>query len=772
MESIDDGATWLETDTGSATFKHMVVVDNKMFAYGASYIYTLGDYTPVTTAIAGLPDLEMKDRASGFNSYDLAFGNDRFVAVGGRATSGSFATLSPIVRVSVNGKQWRDNVDFPYGTINSVMFRNGVFIAVGDRDTFIYSYDGLTWTEGKSYDGTINTIEYLNGVYFAVGNDGLVMTSSDGFDWVVQNTNATDPHLNTIAYANGTYVAMPAQSSEVLTSSDGITWTKSTVSDGLLVKNIYTSGSLFYGFTGTYGIRSSTDGVNWSAETSVVIRDLNGDEVNHYVSGRSVKKVQGLLIGTTTGLSSISETGLILTSSDGVNWFERADFKPAWTHSNGHNYYFDDQLIMAYGNGIYVALSSHNSHSLYSSDSGVSWQDSQTHNSTSIASLNGELFLGHGSCHIDISANNGVTWSEFSNCTTTPVDFAYGAGAYVLVGSKGHEYSVDGRTWADVGSTITADDSLDLNSVIYANGLFVSVGDNGAINTSTDGVNWQPRVSGTSNELNEVIYGHAGFIAAGSNNTLLTSADGITWEVKISPITNTNNRFYSASYHSGVYLLGYVDGILRSVDGVKWTKPYDSSSNIDIISEGSLGFLVSTGVDILRSADLGKTWYKVSELNETNGLVQHNGFVFGATHMDNNSDDIAAINEYPAVVDNCPSVIYPYQTDSNNNGIGDACDSNSDSDNDGLSDQQEIQLETDPVNSDTDKDEISDGWEIKYHLNPLSANDASFDSDNDGLTNLEEFKENRNPTINEAAVAIQPVFDLLKNQKKVFDIRY
>jgi len=45
-------------------------------------------------------------------------------------------------------------------------------------------------------------------------------------------------------------------------------------------------------------------------------------------------------------------------------------------------------------------------------------------------------------------------------------------------------------------------------------------------------------------------------------------------------------------------------------------------------------------------------------------------------------------------------------------------------------------------------------------------------NDNDGITKLEEFNENITPIVHEAAIAIHPVFDLLNNQKKVFDIRY
>ena len=61
---------------------------------------------------------------------------------------------------------------------------------------------------------------------------------------------------------------------------------------------------------------------------------------------------------------------------------------------------------------------------------------------------------------------------------------------------------------------------------------------------------------------------------------------------------------------------------------------------------------------------------------------------------------------------------------------------NTDSDNDGLTDLLESQLQTDPLNSDTDTDSISDGDEILiYGTNPLQ-----IDSDSDNLSDSDELQ--------------------------------
>ena len=66
----------------------------------------------------------------------------------------------------------------------------------------------------------------------------------------------------------------------------------------------------------------------------------------------------------------------------------------------------------------------------------------------------------------------------------------------------------------------------------------------------------------------------------------------------------------------------------------------------------------------------------------------------------------------------------------------------SDTDDDGLSDAEEVALGTNPGNSDTDGDDLPDGWEHGAGLDPLDPtgdNGASGDPDGDGRTNLQEW---------------------------------
>ena len=83
----------------------------------------------------------------------------------------------------------------------------------------------------------------------------------------------------------------------------------------------------------------------------------------------------------------------------------------------------------------------------------------------------------------------------------------------------------------------------------------------------------------------------------------------------------------------------------------------------------------------------------------------------------------------------------------NENGLNpnDPNDADYDPDEDGLTNLEEFNENTDPHNPDSDDDGMPDGWEVDNDLDPNDPNDANYDPDEDGLTNLEEFNENTDP---------------------------
>jgi len=63
---------------------------------------------------------------------------------------------------------------------------------------------------------------------------------------------------------------------------------------------------------------------------------------------------------------------------------------------------------------------------------------------------------------------------------------------------------------------------------------FVSVGNSGTILTSSDGISWTKRTSGTREYLKGVTYGNGLFVTDGNSGTILTSPDGNLWTKRTS----------------------------------------------------------------------------------------------------------------------------------------------------------------------------------------------------------------------------------------------
>ena len=114
----------------------------------------------------------------------------------------------------------------------------------------------------------------------AVGNGGTVLTSTDGASWALQTVPAAlEPVLNGVAVSGDRYVAVGTQWSAatsnyvelILTSPDGINWTKVAPPYSMALHDVIWSGTKFVaagtelgGMNALAAVLVSTDGVTWT----------------------------------------------------------------------------------------------------------------------------------------------------------------------------------------------------------------------------------------------------------------------------------------------------------------------------------------------------------------------------------------------------------------------------------------------------------------------------------------------------------------------------
>jgi hypothetical protein len=215
--------------------------------------------------------------------YDICFGNNRFVAVGGDQSGTENAHLAlhskqlnqdwndhskednPIVSCSYGdnffvgiseheqtpvhslaGVQWQNGTRTPWmqDKLQDISFGNGVFIAVGNQGRISQSIDGTEWVSDISIGNLdLYKIIYEQNRFVAVGEFGIVISSENGFNWEEQLIGANS--ISHIVYGNDHFLL--SNGMKIYRSSDTLIWEEVVESDLKLIAQI---GSILFAFKG------------------------------------------------------------------------------------------------------------------------------------------------------------------------------------------------------------------------------------------------------------------------------------------------------------------------------------------------------------------------------------------------------------------------------------------------------------------------------------------------------------------------------------------
>ena len=225
-------------------------------------------------------------------------------------------------------------------------------------------------------------------------------------------------------------------------------------------------------------------------------------------------------------------------SLDGINWIQ-ITHPLSSTGSFGNGF-----VAAAYGNGVYVLMTSYSGVGVYSTD-GVTWST------------------------ISSEANyNGVTDIIFANgvFVATP---ASGSNANTLV------YSTDGQNWNTTSTEIT----LPTKKLTFCNGYFIISGSDGSytdkyprISYSTNGISWSTAkiAYANTNYLSRVGYVNGKYVVGvGSKGIYYTEDLSKTWTQGLSYPSIAS--WEDPACGNGLSVFSAGQNYWRSTDGINWT---------------------------------------------------------------------------------------------------------------------------------------------------------------------------------------------------------
>jgi len=303
-------------------------------------------------------------------------------------------------------------------------------------------------------------------------------------------------------------------------------------------------------------------------------------------------------------LTGAAHGGIYVSDDHGHNWqLEKVDGLFLTGLVDMNSIIWNGEELVAVGEGLIWGR-------IGSSATGENWDDGTPDDLgdlaywATVASFNGvawgnglyvsvaNTFLGKGRI---FTSTNGDDWDQqkppgtplwdhlrpFPNTLNSVV---FGNNSFVTVGEAGDIYtSSNGSDWTKRTSGTVAD----LKSVFWSTSLgkYVAAGENGVILTSSDGISWSSSNSGVANSLNQVVWSQNKYLAVGNSGTILTSGNGTTWNKIVLPDTidasvrqanitgiSSCQRVIVAVVDSSVKVNGK-NVLLQSVDGgVTWVQ--------------------------------------------------------------------------------------------------------------------------------------------------------------------------------------------------------
>ncbi len=224
-----------------------------------------------------------------------------------------------LTATAVAGQNWANATTTSIGTLQSVDYLNGRYVAVSDSGKALTSTDGSTWAATTVLSSSTSTdvldaqsVSHFNSVLVAAGSltgastTSAFATSTDGVTWTPLVVPVVTGPVH--ALVDGPKLLALSDGGKVYGSTDGSTWAAQATLSGPGTLNAGVYGNSRYVLVGNSGyISTSTTGTTWGS--GQVIKDSSGNFVNlHGVTW------------TGTLYVAVGDGGTIATSPNGSSW--------------------------------------------------------------------------------------------------------------------------------------------------------------------------------------------------------------------------------------------------------------------------------------------------------------------------------------------------------------------------------------------------------------------------------------------------------------------
>lgn len=404
------------------------VASDWTIVFGGNGTYTLNAYEAGTsTLLPGYPQSVSLVEGCSYRDANIAFTIIPIVAgnAAGDAFSWSIGPVDAHYKVFGSVSGWTTDIYTGLDAQVGKQFWNGsIGFKIPKLEMFAEAYRSTissssasveSWSSNLSNGMVLYDIIFVDGVFIAIGEGQAQLASTNGVTW-------TDDIASVFTASPDNLLVVPGRGGIVSTSPDGATWARTQtgtfedLNDWAIAEGFFTVGDypnvwVCVGDNGS--IVSSASGLSWATHTSGTTENLHGVTWNG------------------TAFIAVGDNGTILRSTNRLNWTA--------VNNSGNT---DDYRAVIANAGVLIVVGN-NSSILRSTDGGLTWADLNQFpmgfaEFKDVAYGDG-LYVAVSPTGVTARSNDGIVWSAYAGRVLNAVEF--GNGLFVGVGGSTNEAS-------------------------------------------------------------------------------------------------------------------------------------------------------------------------------------------------------------------------------------------------------------------------------------------------------------------------------------------